>query len=430
MTASGPRPAGPPQPHGAGVRAGGGAAQHPLARHRLAGAADPGQGARQRRHRPGRRGGGRLRGRLVGDAAGLRAGARRDLRPLWPPAGDPAGHAAALGSTTWSWRWRRPWPGCSSGGCSPGMAAAGRAAMFAYVADVATPAERARYFGLLAAVGAVGTIVGPGLGRAPRPDQSARAVLGRRRRRRDQRGLRLVRCSRSRCRRPAGARLQLGAGQSGRGDADPGRDQGPDGHSPCIMFLANIGLAAFGSLYVLYVNYRFGWGPAQAGLLLMAFAAANIAAQALAAGPAVKRLGERRAILDRLRLGRRRAWCMIGLGRPPLLWLGLFGPGAGQHRRRRHPVAAQPAGRAERTGPAAGRDAQPGGPRRHRSGRSCSPRPSPGRSAPGGGCNLPGSGHAGRAAVFGAGRLSSASWSFPPRPRPWGVIQVNGRSEA
>jgi len=35
-----------------------------------------------------------------------------------------------------------------------GMAAAGRAAMFAYAADVAAPEERARYFGLLAAVGA------------------------------------------------------------------------------------------------------------------------------------------------------------------------------------------------------------------------------------------------------------------------------------
>ena len=45
-----------------------------------------------------------------------------------------------------------------------GMAAAGRAAMFAYAADVADREERARYFGLLAAVGAVGTMLGPGVG--------------------------------------------------------------------------------------------------------------------------------------------------------------------------------------------------------------------------------------------------------------------------
>src|SRR6185312_17540410 len=47
-----------------------------------------------------------------------------------------------------------------------GVAAAGRAAMFAYVADVAEEGERARYFGLLAAVGAVGTVLGPAVGGA------------------------------------------------------------------------------------------------------------------------------------------------------------------------------------------------------------------------------------------------------------------------
>jgi DHA1 family tetracycline resistance protein-like MFS transporter len=52
-----------------------------------------------------------------------------------------------------------------------------------------------------------------------------------------------------------------------------------------MMLLANVALAAFGSIYVLYVNYRFGWGPAQAGLVLTVFAAGNIAAQALLAGP-------------------------------------------------------------------------------------------------------------------------------------------------
>ncbi len=36
--------------------------------------------------------------------------------------------------------------------------------MFAYVADVASPAERTRYFALLAAAGGIGTVLGPGLG--------------------------------------------------------------------------------------------------------------------------------------------------------------------------------------------------------------------------------------------------------------------------
>ena len=38
-------------------------------------------------------------------------------------------------------------------------------------------------------------------------------------------------------------------------------------------------------------------GAGQAGLVLTAFAAANIASQALLAGPAAKRLGERGAIV-------------------------------------------------------------------------------------------------------------------------------------
>jgi DHA1 family tetracycline resistance protein-like MFS transporter len=202
-----------------------------------------------------------------------------------------------------------------------GMAAAGRAAMFAYVADVAEAAERARYFGLLAAVGAVGTIVGPGLGGllgqiSPRAPFWTAAVVG------------LInalygfvvlkeslppsqRAAFSWARaNPVGAMLILVETKGLMGLAG-------------MMFLANIGLSAFGSLYVLYVNYRFGWGAGQAGLLLMAFAAANVAAQALAAGPVVKRLGERRAILLAFASGAL-GMVLIGLGNPPLLWLGLL----------------------------------------------------------------------------------------------------------
>ena len=202
-----------------------------------------------------------------------------------------------------------------------GMAAAGRAAMFAYAADVAEPKERARYFGLLAAVGAVGTILGPGIGGllgqiSPRAPFWAAAAVGLIN---AAYGFVVLKESLPPSRRasfswaranPFGAMLILVETKGLMGLAG-------------MMLLANIALAAFGSIYVLYVNYRYGWGPGQAGLVLMVFAACNIAAQALLAGPAVKRLGERRAIVIAFASGAV-GMVLIGLGGPILLWVGLI----------------------------------------------------------------------------------------------------------
>jgi len=202
-----------------------------------------------------------------------------------------------------------------------GMAAAGRAAMFAYAADVAAPEERARYFGLLAAVGAVGTILGPVLGgllgqispRAPFWTAAAVGLIN------AAYGAVVLRESLPPSRRapfswaranPFGAMLILVETKGLMGLAG-------------MMLLANIALAAFGSIYVLYVNYRFGWGPGQAGLVLTVFAAGNIAAQALLAGPAVKRLGERRAIVIAFAFGAA-GMILIGLGNQYTLWIGLI----------------------------------------------------------------------------------------------------------
>jgi DHA1 family tetracycline resistance protein-like MFS transporter len=202
-----------------------------------------------------------------------------------------------------------------------GMAAAGRAAMFAYAADVAAPEERARYFGLLAAVGAVGTILGPVLGGllgqiSPRAPFWAAAAVGLVN---AAYGAVVLRESLPPSRRaafswaranPFGALLILVETKGLMGLAG-------------MMMLANIALSAFGSIYVLYVNYRFGWGPGQAGLVLTVFAAGNIAAQALLAGPAVKRLGERRAIVIAFGFGVL-GMILIGLGNQYTLWIGLI----------------------------------------------------------------------------------------------------------
>jgi DHA1 family tetracycline resistance protein-like MFS transporter len=193
--------------------------------------------------------------------------------------------------------------------------------MFAYAADVAAPEERARYFGLLAAVGAVGTILGPALGgvlgvispRAPFWAAAAVGVLN------AAYGFVVLKESLPPSRRaafnwaranPFGAMLILVETKGLMGLAG-------------MMLLANIALSAFGSIYVLYVNYRYGWGPGQAGLVLTVFAAGNIAAQALLAGPAVKWLGERTAIVIAFASGAL-GLSLIGLGGPWMLWVGLL----------------------------------------------------------------------------------------------------------
>src|SRR5579872_355260 len=203
-----------------------------------------------------------------------------------------------------------------------GMAAAGRAAMFAYVADVADDKDRTRYFGLLAAAGGIGTVLGPAVGGlfgaiSPRAPFWVAAVVGVFN---AAYGFVVLKESLPASRRtpfswlranPFGALWILFEAK---------------GLIPLalIMMLANIGLSAFTSIYVLYVNYRYHWGSGQAGLVLAAYAAANIASQALLAGPASKRLGERGAIVVSFLSG------VIGMGLmalavwPPLLWVGVI----------------------------------------------------------------------------------------------------------
>jgi DHA1 family tetracycline resistance protein-like MFS transporter len=202
-----------------------------------------------------------------------------------------------------------------------GGAAAGRAAMFAYVADVAAPEERTRYFALVAACGGVGTVLGPGIGgllgeigpRAPFWAAAAVGLLN------AVYGVVVLRESLPKSRRvpftwlranPIHALWILFEGKGLLGLA-------------IIMFLANVGMTAFTSLYVLYVIYRFGWGSGLAGLVLMVSAAATIAVQGALAGPITKRLGERAAIIAAFASGVV-ALALIGLASwPPLVFVGV-----------------------------------------------------------------------------------------------------------
>ncbi|HLK23518.1 MAG TPA: MFS transporter [Caulobacteraceae bacterium] len=202
-----------------------------------------------------------------------------------------------------------------------GGAAAGRAAMFAYVADVAAPEERTRYFALVAAAGGAGTVMGPSMGGllgeiGPRAPFWVAAGIGLFN---AAYGFFVLKESLPRSARtpfswvranPFHALWILFEGKGLLGLA-------------VIMFLANVGMSAFSSIYVLYVNYRYGWGTGLAGLVLTAYAAATIVMQGFLAGPAVKRLGEKGAIVLAFACGVA-ALGLIGLAAwSPLLWLGV-----------------------------------------------------------------------------------------------------------
>jgi DHA1 family tetracycline resistance protein-like MFS transporter len=194
--------------------------------------------------------------------------------------------------------------------------------MFAYVADVATPAERTRYFGLLAGAGAIGTVLGPGLGGllgeiSARAPFWAAAVVGLVN---AVYGFLILRESLPRSARasfswaranPFSALWILFEGKGLLGLA-------------VIMFLANVAFSAFASIYVLYVTYRYHWGSGEAGAVLTAFAAASIVAQGLLAGPVSRWLGERGAVIAAFACGAS-GLVIIGLAVwTPLLWIGVI----------------------------------------------------------------------------------------------------------
>lgn len=64
-----------------------------------------------------------------------------------------------------------------------------------------------------------------------------------------------------------------------------------------VYFLFQLAHNVFPSIFVLFVGERFHWGPFQASMMLFATGFANIIVQATLVGPAVKRLGERGALL-------------------------------------------------------------------------------------------------------------------------------------
>jgi DHA1 family tetracycline resistance protein-like MFS transporter len=90
-----------------------------------------------------------------------------------------------------------------------------------------------------------------------------------------------------------------------------------------IYFLDQLASFPLNSILVLYTNYRYHWGPRDVGAVLMVLALAAMLVQGLAAGPVVKRIGERGAVLVGFGLAAVGS-CILGLAADGVtFWVGL-----------------------------------------------------------------------------------------------------------
>lgn len=165
----------------------------------------------------------------------------------------------------------------------------------AYVADVVPQEQRTAAFGKLASTLSLGFMAGPALGgylsqyslRLPFVVAASvclanfalglvvlRESLPAQRRRSDIRWKPFARSV-------AGARLAAGAGLR----ALLG-----------VSFLVSLANMLWGSVWVLFCGYRFGWSPVEMGLQIMAAGVLGVAVQTWLVGPIVRRLGERRTL--------------------------------------------------------------------------------------------------------------------------------------
>jgi DHA1 family tetracycline resistance protein-like MFS transporter len=202
-----------------------------------------------------------------------------------------------------------------------GITASSGSAAGAYVADISTPQNRARNFGRFQAAANAGILLGPALGgfagaldpRAPFWIAAALAFAN------GLYGLFLVPESLSHDRRmpfhwrranPIGATALLVSKKGLLGMA-------------AILMIAQFAASSFYSVFQFYTHYRYGWGPAQVGLLLMVFSGGGIVMQSFVAGWATSTIGERRSVILGMLINTAGFVC-IGLApTAPLFWAAL-----------------------------------------------------------------------------------------------------------
>ena len=206
-----------------------------------------------------------------------------------------------------------------------GITASSFTTSFAYIADVTEPDERARRFGMLGAAFGVGFILGPAVGgllggmslRAPFWAAGALSIVG------AAYGWFVL---------PESLPLERRASFQWR-RANPLGSLGLLRRHEALLTLAVMAFVyrvahdALPSVFVLYGDYRFGWTARTVGFALAIVGAASIIVQAGLVGPAVRRLGEPRALLAGLACGAL-AFVVYGLAPNGVVFLLGIAPGS------------------------------------------------------------------------------------------------------
>jgi DHA1 family tetracycline resistance protein-like MFS transporter len=176
-----------------------------------------------------------------------------------------------------------------------GITASSVPAATAYIADVTPPEKRAAAFGMIGAAFGIGFVVGPALGGllghyGPRIPFAAAAVLSLLN---ACYGLFVLPESLPEERRTAFEWKKanpVGSIRLMRSSADLFR-------LGVIRFLMGLAHVALPSVFVLYASYRYGWDERMIGLCLAGVGVCSGVVQGALIGPAVKRFGERKALI-------------------------------------------------------------------------------------------------------------------------------------
>ena len=172
----------------------------------------------------------------------------------------------------------------------------------AYIADITPPAQRAKSYGLIGAAFGVGFIVGPVIGgwlgeidlRLPFWFAAGLALLN------FCYGLFVL---------PESLPPDKRAARFDRATVNPFASMLLLRRYPAILglaavvFIANLAHYVYPSVFVLFADYRYGWGPREASWVLALVGVFSVVVNVLVIGRAVKRLGERRALIAGLSCG-------------------------------------------------------------------------------------------------------------------------------
>jgi len=182
-----------------------------------------------------------------------------------------------------------------------GITASSFTTSFAYIADVTEPDERAQRFGMLGAAFGVGFILGPAVGgllggislRAPFWAAGALSIVG------AAYGWFVL---------PESLPPERRAPFEWRRANPVGSLAVLRGHAALVTlavvaFVNRVAHDALPSVFVVYGDYRYGWTARTVGFALALVGAASIVVQAGVVGPAVRRLGEPRALRTGLACG-------------------------------------------------------------------------------------------------------------------------------